>query len=411
MKEKLKEFIPLTEAQRKNIWENGVFVLDANVLLNMCRYSKKSCDELIEIIKTHKDSLWLPYQVGMEFLNNRLGVIEGVKSGFNRLLESISKTEAILEEGLKLKEFKSDTAHNIEKLRDDIKRFRKNEESKIKIWKKEYDDSDKDAIFQEILVLYDGKVGDDYEEAKLEEIYKEGEKRYNENVPPGYDDLKTKKEKGNRYLYGDLIWWKQAIDYARDNKSDLVIVTDDKKDDWWYKVSGKIVSPRVELIREFSKETNGRSFLMYQTHQFMEMAKTYDGAKVSDSSIKEAEETGTLDYNQLMELYHIDPKPASPFLRSKYLAGKIGDPLDNSIFASSYLSNPHGIQGISGIRGPVDGKGIISDLDLSTGLGITGDEGSFRVSDFLAQHPEEIVTPYPNDIINKWLSDNLSKKY
>ena len=76
MKNKLKEYIPLSDNHRKIIWENGIFVLDANVLLNMCRYSKKSCDELIGIIEKHKDNLWLPYQVGMEFFNNRLGVIE-----------------------------------------------------------------------------------------------------------------------------------------------------------------------------------------------------------------------------------------------------------------------------------------------------------------------------------------------
>jgi hypothetical protein len=71
MKNKLKEYIPLSEDQRKMIWKNGIFVLDANVLLNMCRYSKKSYGELIGIIKNHKNSLWLPYQVGMEFFNNR----------------------------------------------------------------------------------------------------------------------------------------------------------------------------------------------------------------------------------------------------------------------------------------------------------------------------------------------------
>lgn len=98
-----------------------------------------------------------------------------------------------------------------------------------------------------------------------------------------------------------MIWWKQAIDYARDKKSDLIIVTDDKKEDWWYKVSGKIISPRVELTREFDKETNGRKFLMYQTHQFMEMAQKLDGAEVSDSSIKEVKETGSLDYIHLFD--------------------------------------------------------------------------------------------------------------
>lgn len=296
MRNKLKEYIPLSEKERKAIWKKGVFVLDANVLLNMCRYSKQSSDELLAIIKKHKDNLWLPYQVGMEFFNNRLGVIESIRNGFNTLLDNVSNIENILVSGLKLKEFKSETAHNIEKLRNDFKNFRKREEAQIKKWQKEFEDNDKEAILDEILSLYEGKVGDDYDETKLKALYEDGERRKKESVPPGYADWDDKIKHGIRHACGDFIWWKQAIDYARDNKCDLIIVTDDKKEDWWYKVSGKIISPRVELIREFDKATNGQRFLMYQTHQFMEMAKKLDGADVSDSSIMEVKETGSLDY-------------------------------------------------------------------------------------------------------------------
>ena len=296
MRNKLKEYIPLSEKERKAIWKKGVFVLDANVLLNMCRYSKQSSDDLLAIIKKHKDNLWLPYQVGMEFFNNRLSVIESIRNGFNTLLKNVSNIENILIEGLQFKNFKNETAHNIEELRKDFKNFGKREEAKIKKWQKEFDNNDKDAILEEIFKLYEGKVGDDYDESRLNDLYKEGERRQKENIPPGYADWNDKRKQGIRHACGDLIWWKQAIDYAIDKKCDLIIVTDDKKDDWWYKVSRKIISPRVELIREFDKATNGQRFLMYQTHQFMEMAKKLDGADVSDSSIKEVKETGSLDY-------------------------------------------------------------------------------------------------------------------
>ena len=301
MRNKLKEYIPLTDRERKEIWKKGVFVLDANVLLNMCRYSKQSSDELIAIIKKHKDNIWLPYQVGMEFFNNRLSVIESIRNGFNTLLNNVGNIENILIEGLQFKNFKNETAHNIEELRKDFKKFGKREEAKIKKWQKEFENNDKDAILEEILKLYENKIGNDYDESKLNDLYKEGERRQKENIPPGYADWNDKRKQSIRHACGDLIWWKQAIDYARDKKSDLIIVTDDKKEDWWYKVSGKIISPRVELTREFDKETNGRKFLMYQTHQFMEMAQKLDGAEVSDSSIKEVKETGSLDYIHLFD--------------------------------------------------------------------------------------------------------------
>lgn len=410
MKNKLKEFIPLSERQRKKIWKNGFFVLDANVLLNMCRYSKKSCDELIEIIKYHKDNLWLPYQVGMEFFNNRLSVIEGVKSGFDKLLASISKTEEILQEGLKLNDFKSDTAHNIDKLREDIKRFRKNEENKIKKWQKEYEESDKEAILDEILSLYDGKVGDDYDEDKLAEIYKEGEKRYNEGIPPGYEDGKSKEKKGNRRVYGDLIWWKQAIDFAKEHNHDLVIVTDDKKDDWWYKVSGKTIGPRVELIREFNKETKGRSFLMYQTHQFMEVAKELDGANVSDSSIKEVKETGSVDYNQLVDKYNTVVTNFGVDRFTKYpWEGGVGI-VNNATLASSALaSDPNGRVTV-GIGARDDNLGAYTIFAPNHRKSLICDGIYSTPIEYLTKNPDEIglTTIVPDEASKNW--DYLVKK-
>ena len=276
MKNKLKEYLPLTDKKRKAIWKKGVFVIDANVLLNMCRYSKQSSDELIAIIKTHKDKIWLPYQVALEFFNNRLGVIAGINSGFDKLIEKVGKIDGVIEERLDLKNYKSDTAHNTAEIRKEIDNFKKRLVDKLNKWKEEFAANDKEFILNEILDLYDGKVGDDYDEPTMEAIYKEGAQRYKELIPPGFADLDNKKNKGSRHLYGDLIWWKQAMDYAKAKKCDLVIVTDDKKEDWWYKVSGETIGPRVELIREFSEKTGGRHFLMYQTHQFIEMAKELD---------------------------------------------------------------------------------------------------------------------------------------
>lgn len=424
MKDKLKEYLPKTESERKKIWMDGVFVLDANVLLNMFRYSKKSCDELLGIIKTHKDNLWLPYQVAREFFDNREGVVEGIKSNFDRLLEYVSKVESTLEEGLKFKEFRSDTALNIEQLRKDIREFRKREETKIKKWQKEYEDSDKDAVLDEILTLYEGNVGDDYDEDTLKELYKSGKERYAKQVPPGFADLKEKEKQGERHLYGDLIWWKQAIDYARDNKRNLVIITDDKKEDWWYKVSGKIKSPRVELIREFDKETNGKSFIMYKTHQFMAMAKQLDGASVSDSSIKEAEETGSISYSQLANLFQHE---VSPVWRSRLTGqGLIGrrsladmPTLDSPYVVGNYdsqelqgilgVQGAQGVQGYKGIRGVIDGS--IMGTYPYVGSDAADDDLTSRLSSYYDPNPDGMIklTGLTEDT-QKWIDNIRGKK-
>lgn len=407
MKNKLKEYIPLSDDQRNAIWEHGIFVLDANVLLNMCRYSKQSCDELIKIIEKHKDSLWLPYQVAMEFFDNRLGVIEGIKNGFSKLLSNISMVDDVLNKELKFNEFRTDTAHNLDQLKKDITSFRKREEAKIRKWQKEFEDSNKEAILDIILSLYEGKVGDDYNEVKLKELYEEGERRQREGIPPGYADWKDKIKNGLRHASGDLIWWKQAIDYARDKRCDLVIVTDDKKDDWWYKVSGKTFGPRVELIREFDKETNGQKFLMYQTHQFMTMAKRLDGAMVSDSSIKEAKETGAVEYNRLVESYKAAPYSISDLTLSKYMAGDYNSALGNSLLAGSLTTEQGGIHGLAGLS---DGKGKVGVYDPSTHLTLPKSEGISTLMDFYEKRPNRVITL--SDLFDETnrLTDNFIRK-
>lgn len=403
MKNKLKEYIPLSENERKRIWGKGVFVLDANALLNMCRYSKQSCDELLGIIKKHKDNLWLPYQVAMEFFNNRIGVIEGIRNGFDGLLANVSKTGEILEKELKFKDFRPDTALNIDQIRKDIKNFEKRTKAKINQWKDKFEENDKDVLLEEILTLYDGKVGDDYDTNVLDNIYTEGEKRYKENIPPGFADWKEKEKKGKRHVFGDLIWWKQAIDYAKANKKDLVIVTDDRKEDWWYKVAGKTISPRVELIREFDRETGGQRFLMYKPHQFMEVAKVLDRAQVSDSSIREVEETSSIDVNQLLYGYEIDPSGRA-FLQPNTIWGDVGN--------NSFVFDPYRLRNGGMLRGDYGGhslRGLVRSNPANQI--ITGSYGQ-ELLDFYNKHPEGTMT-FPkigSEESDEWLRKLIDDK-
>ena len=50
-----------------------------------------------------------------------------------------------------------------------------------------------DHIRDAITTLFEGKVGEPYSPEKLKEIYRDGEERYSNQVPPGYKDRKEKK--------------------------------------------------------------------------------------------------------------------------------------------------------------------------------------------------------------------------
>lgn len=337
MKNRLPEYFEPSEAEIKEIWNNATIVLDANVLLNLFRYSKASRDELIKIVKHYKDRLWLPYQVAFEFLENSEGVPSSLSKVLNETLKSIDSIYGTIEAQLKLNDY--DKYHLLKptELRNDIKKFQESLRKRVEKIRSEYDTVDKKGIVKQVTEIFDGKVGEDYPEDKLEQLFKEGEKRFKDKTPPGYKDLEDKKGAPKRHLYGDFIWWMQAIDFAKANHCNLVIVTDDSKEDWWYKVEHETKSPRVELIKEFAQLTDGQSFHMYRTGRFMELAKKYDKVTISEKSIKEVKGTTAINYGHLF--------------------GGITQPLDSSIWGIT------GLQSIGDASIPVVGSELHSFIN------------------------------------------------
>lgn len=172
-----------------------------------------------------------------------------------------------------------------------------------------------DSILDSITELFEGHVGNDFSEEELKELYDEGKRRYENQIPPGYCDEKNKKNNGNRSLYGDLIVWKQIIRHCSEQKRDVIFVTDDHKQDWWDKVDGKH-TPRKELIKEFISNTK-QNILIYDSSRFLEHANKNKDLKISHKTIKEVSKikfsdiSSVQDYlNQLYnESIHIQQSP------------------------------------------------------------------------------------------------------
>jgi PIN like domain len=59
------------ETEIKQIWSEGLIALDANVLLNLYRYSPETREEFLKVLKLFEDKLILPNRAAREFLSNR----------------------------------------------------------------------------------------------------------------------------------------------------------------------------------------------------------------------------------------------------------------------------------------------------------------------------------------------------
>ena len=91
MRSILFEFYKPNEEELKEAWNEGIFSFDANVLLNLYRYSTKTTTELLGILKHLEPQLWLTHQAGFEYLNNRLHVISQQKVAYGEIKSILNK--------------------------------------------------------------------------------------------------------------------------------------------------------------------------------------------------------------------------------------------------------------------------------------------------------------------------------
>lgn len=289
MRETFLEYYTPTDEEFSELWKNATFVLDANVLLNVYRYSPSTRDNLLNVFDSVSARIWVPYQAALEYQKNRLGVIYKQSEAYDKIIDTLKKHEEKLSE--ELNAFKIHPYINIdnclERIKTNFEEIKKEIEEKKNVHPEL---SSSDEFRERITFLLKNKIGEPYDEKKLDDIYKEGEERYKKRIPPGFKD----NTKGEEERYGDLVLWYQILDHAKSTKEPIIFVTDDNKEDWWSKFNGKTVSPHRYLIREMINKAKVK-FYIYRTEQFMTYANKYLGLNVNDNAIEEIETIRTWD--------------------------------------------------------------------------------------------------------------------
>ena len=172
---------------------------------------------------------------------------------------------------------------------------------------------DTDGIRDAIEALFHQRLGPEYTADRLEEIYDDGASRFKREIPPGFRD----REKPIPGRYGDLVLWYQVIDYAKQTQKPVILISDDRKDDWWLRVKGRIIGPRPELVEEMLSKA-GVLFYMYQTGPFMEHAGDYLKKRISQAALEEVRELRRRDEEEMTaaRLAELQPYVSSPLLGS-----------------------------------------------------------------------------------------------
>lgn len=91
MTEIFKGYSDYSEDEYKNIWEKSIIVVDSNILLNFYRYSEETRNNIFKILEKLKDRLWIPYQVGKEFFDNKNKVMVNSYNEYDTLNSKITQ--------------------------------------------------------------------------------------------------------------------------------------------------------------------------------------------------------------------------------------------------------------------------------------------------------------------------------
>lgn len=305
----------------KEVWETSLFVFDANILLNLYRYSDTTRNEFLRILTKIKDRAWLPHRAAEEYLNNRLLVIDQQEKSYDDTVKSIESLRRDLENARQhpfvSKVVMKKVSSVFDELCDELRDNKSAHTTRIS------NDEIKDAIAG----IFENSVGLPYERERMEKLITEGEERYKQKIPPGFRDSSKSgdsevfSEKCRKY--GDLIVWTQVIDKATELDNGVVLVTDDKKEDWWEKFKGKTIGPRPELVKEFKDRTN-QTFHMYQADRFLELARENLGEHVSEEIVEEIREVRRRD-----KLEHRRMREVELFRRRKMQQMQLKQELDS----------------------------------------------------------------------------------
>lgn len=260
-------FYRYTDAELKEALPNAYFIFDTNALLDILRLSPDLSSRIIDAIEKVKSHVRIPYQVAEEFHNNvievsalMLGIVENCAKNFT--FDKISEP---------VRDALTDTQHRFpsdcrELYINKLQRTYKNIIRELENLKKHYRNSfTTQSLQKRICDLVGDRLLPAFSDAEKSAIETEGATRYANKIPPGYKD----KGKTNGNQYGDLIMWKELLRFAKKTKCDIILVSNDDKEDWILKPHNKTWGPRPELIKEFHDEVGNQLFHIYSLTRFL----------------------------------------------------------------------------------------------------------------------------------------------
>ncbi|MGW1780459.1 PIN-like domain-containing protein [Streptomyces sp. NPDC002143] len=278
---------------------HGLVAPDANVLLNLYRYTEQARGDLLRALGRLENRLWVPHQALLEFWRNRESTLSDARSSGAQAAEGMAGHAAQAERTLRT------WAHRValpedetDRLRDQLNEvFDDVREAIVKVgqgeWQNITQDTSTDPVLAKLEPALDGRVGAPLSREDYDKAIAEGMHRVDKRLPPGYMD-NTKDGVG---AAGDYLVWEQILREAARRHCDVLFVTADGKEDWWRKEQGFNRGPRPELTEELRTRGGGRLFML-TPKQFLKVAAPILEFSLQEGSVEDIERVERIETDE-----------------------------------------------------------------------------------------------------------------
>lgn len=270
---------------------SALVAVDANVLLNLYRYNTQTTGDLLAIFEKLGDRLVVPHQAVREFHRNRLaaignpdGAAQDVRAQLQKNLRSTddalsrwAKQVALSDEDLQ--PLLADVAEVFERL---VGAVGDAEPNRVQA----DTPAARDRVLNRLSVLLEGKVIPRPSDDEWTKLVAEGKRRVEEQQPPGYLDA-DKDDVHPEGPAGDFLVYWQACEEAKKRQLDLIIITGDEKEDWWWRHRSIVIGPRHEMTKEFFDFSGGRQLFLLRPRDLLLRSAALD-VEISPASLEDA---------------------------------------------------------------------------------------------------------------------------
>jgi hypothetical protein len=242
----------------------AVVAVDANVLLDLYRFRPQTSRDLIKTLRSLGDRLVVPHQALREFWRRRQ------RSQDSPGAATRTATEALDKSGRSIRDALDRWARAVGVDDDEVSDFIAPVNDALGALKGELQNVLQDAsaqggqdpILEQLEEILAGRVTSSLGPEEQAECVAEASRRIEAKEPPGYKDAEKQDGGLPEGGAGDYLVWYEATRYAKEQARDLLIVTSDQKEDWWWRQNTDFIGPRPELTLQYHQLAGRRLFLM-----------------------------------------------------------------------------------------------------------------------------------------------------